>query len=347
MSNSTEMITEEMLATQKFPKLRENIWHISENAGPEHSTYLITSTGQYELPANYTRNFLKIRPFCTGHKSVQFISEQTDVSVEEILAFIDVFDDIGLLCPANPLNEPLDLQKTRELLVKITRIWSNELHAVYISSELALGGLSRSVLVGWMLEMYHYVRDFPAALRHASQCATGELKAVLTRYANEEEGHEQFILETLVNLGLDEAEVKSSVPLVSTRAIGLLLRELLESQPETTLLAAALLEAADFDEENIDLYKTRLSVLYDIPRNALDPYFTHQKIDYELEHQKLLVDNLDLINMSDLQHLDEAVNKLHDLKHAFELQSLEIKSYYGEPLNGRYVPRQKMSFLNI
>jgi hypothetical protein len=51
-----------------------------------------------------------------------------------------------------------------------------------------------------------------------------------------------------------------------------------------------------------------------------------------------------LINITELDRLDNLINKLHDLKHAFELQSLEIKAYYGEPRNGRYVQRQAMKF---
>jgi hypothetical protein len=337
----------QQLAMENFPKLRENVWHIAENANPDDPTYLITVSGQYELPAIYAKNFLKIRPFCTGHHSIKSISAKTDVSIEEIFAFINIFSDIGLLsCEASP-QACLDSAKVRETLMQIVKIWANELHSVYIANELALEGHSKTVLVGWLLEMYHYVRDFPAALRVGADRAQGELKDILSRYASEEESHEEFVLQTLINLGLKEAEVKASAPLVSTRCIGLLLRELLEFEPEATLLAAALLEAADFDEENIMNYKKRLSLLYDIPDNALDPYFAHQKIDYELGHQRLLVDNLDSIRITDLQRLDETVNKLHDLKHAFELQSLEIKSYYGEPLNGRYIPRQQMLYMSV
>lgn len=337
----------ETLDSTCYPRLRENVWHIVENAKPDDVSYLITSQGQYELPSRYTHNFLKIRPFCTGYHSVATISEKTNVKVDDIIAFVEAFQEIGLLYPKTPFSFSLDAQQVRDSLMRIVSIWAQELHSVYIANELVRGGLPKSVLVGWMIEMYHYVHDFPAALKHGADRATSELKVVLDRYASEEVNHEDFVLQSLVNMGMDWEEVKESVPLVSTRTIGLLLRELLELEPAATLLAAALLEAADFDEENIGAFKKRLSELYNISENALDPYFKHQKIDYDLGHQKLLVDNLRLINMTDLQKLDEVVNKLHDLKHAFELQSLEIKSYYGEPLNGRYIPRQRMTYQGI
>lgn len=332
-------------ANDCYPKLRENVWHIAENAQAEDASWLITSKAQYELPASYTLDFLKVRPFFTGHHSVASMAEKTGVPIETIMAFVTTFQDIDLLYPENPASIPLKAQDVRDSLTRIVTIWAQELHTVYIANELVRGnGLSRTVLTGWMIEMYHYVHDFPAALKHGADHATGELKKILDRYAAEEVGHEHFVLDSLVNLGMDAEEVKASVPLVSTRTIGLLLRELLEIEPAATLLAAALLEAADFDEKNIELYKSRLSEMYGIPANALDPYFKHQKIDYDLGHQKLLADNLQLIEMTDIKKLDEIVNKLHDLKHAFELQSAEIKSYYGEPLNGRYIPRQRMTY---
>ncbi|MDB4309285.1 hypothetical protein N9913_03150, partial [Porticoccaceae bacterium] len=70
----------------------------------------------------------------------------------------------------------------------------------------------------------------------------------------------------------------------------------------------------------------------------------HQKIDFDLGHQKLLADNLELIDITDIDRLDVLINMLHDLKHAFELQSLEIKAYYGKPNNGKYLRRQAMSY---
>jgi len=62
-----------------------------------------------------------------------------------------------------------------------------------------------------------------------------------------------------------------------------------------------------------------------------------------LGHSKLLEDNLELFSVAEPGALDRIVDKMHDLKHAFELQSSEIKSYYGN-LSGMYFPRQPMTF---
>ena len=327
------------------PKLRENIWHMRSDAEPDDPAFLITSKAKYELPAQYVRGFLKIRPYCTGHNSLSTIAEMTQTNADDLLVFFNTFSEIDLLYPDSCESLPLDRDGINQSLINIISIWAGELHSVYIANELAREqGLSRGILIGWMTEMYHYVKDFPLALQCAADNAEGELKLVLECYANEELGHEVFVLDTLRNLGVSAEEVASSTPLISTRAIGLLLRELLSDEPSATLLAAALLEAADFDEDNIGMYQQKLAELYNIPLNALAPYFEHQKIDFDLGHQRLLSDNLGLINITELDRLDNLINKLHDLKHAFELQSLEIKAYYGEPRNGRHVQRPAMKF---
>jgi len=60
-------------------------------------------------------------------------------------------------------------------------------------------------------------------------------------------------------------------------------------------------------------------------------------------HAELLERHIALLDIPDRDRLDQVINNLHDLKHAFELQSLEIKHYYGE-LQGKYFPRQPMRF---
>ena len=47
----------------------------------------------------------------------------------------------------------------------------------------------------------------------------------------------------------------------------------------------------------------------------------------------------------DEQTLHDIVNKLHDLKHAFDVQKLEIEHYYAR--KGNYVPRQFVDFFAV
>jgi hypothetical protein len=93
-------------------------------------------------------------------------------------------------------------------------------------------------------------------------------------------------------------------------------------------MVAALVEAQEFNQAQIQAFQERVGELYGIPEDALGPLFEHQRVDVQMGHAELLAENLDLVEIQERRRLDRVVNGLHDLKHAFDLQGLEIKDYY-------------------
>jgi hypothetical protein len=328
---------------QIYPRLRENVWHIDPDTA---AALLITSQAEFEVPTKDALRFLKMRSYCTGHHSLEEIAHKSGLSEEEVTSILHSLDKIDLLRPSSNPNEKLTFECVRNSLTKACDIWSGELRDTYIGNEFAQGKQPKTVLIGWQLEMYHYIKDFPYAIEHAANYAKGKLKDVLRKYANEEKGHEEFVVQTLVNLGLSRQEIQTSIPLLSTRMIGFLMRELFELEPSSALMVAAVIEAQEFDEEQIQFFKEKLHQDYEVGVYTFDPFFEHQKIDWSLGHAQLLTSNLDLIEIDDLPKLDQIVNKIHDLKHAFDLQGVEIKEYYTT-LKGKYLPRQPVDFTSI
>ncbi len=328
----------------KFPRLRENVWHIN----PARETALLITSGEaYDVPTAPALQFLRMRSYCTGHHSVEAIAEKSGLAVPDVNALLGSLEPAGIIYSgADVENMQPTREQARERLRRACRIWSDELRLSYIGNEFASGALPKPVLVGWLLEMYHYIKDFPDAIEHGAQHATGRLREVLTDYAAEERGHEGFVLETLVNLGVTREEVRTSIPLLSTRLVGFLMRELFELEPASALMAAAVVEAQEFDEGQIEAFKASLERHYGVEARAFDPYFRHQQIDVGLGHAELLAEHIELVEIEDRGRLDEVVNKLHDLKHAFDLQGIEVKAYYTE-LNGKYVPRQAVEYESI
>lgn len=248
-------------------------------------------------------------------------------------------DGIGLIATSDPTDRDI-----RDRLARIVALWSDELGRDFIANALLDEDLPREILVGWLLETYHYVRDFAEAIGEAAARAPdGPLKHLLKRYADEERGHERFVLRTLENLGLSAEEVAQSSPLVSTRLIGFLMRDLFKTEPASVLLMAALVEAQELDGGLAAGFQAEIEARYALPKAALAPYFEHQAIDAQLGHQQLFADNLALFAVDDPALLDRITDKLHDLKHGFDLQGLEIRHYYGAQA-GRYLPRQPMAF---
>lgn len=198
-------------------------------------------------------------------------------------------------------------------------------------------------MVGWLIEMYHYISDFPAAIDVAVNYADGELKTLLIKYANEERHHNIYVLRTLINLGIKEKEIQCSTPMLSTRLIGFIMRDLFQLCPSSVLLMAALVEANEIEEDQLNIFNDKMREYYSTPDQAFKPYFDHQKIDTKLGHVDLLKNNLHLLQFNNKQTRDLVLNKLHDLKHTFDLMSLEIESYYKE-MAGKYFPRQPIYF---
>jgi pyrroloquinoline quinone (PQQ) biosynthesis protein C len=325
------------------PRLRENVWHMHP---AEKNALLITSQARFEVSAQEVFDFIKMRPYCNGHHSVEDIAERSALPLEQVQAIVDSLDEMEVLYrPVYPDGE-VPIEEVRAKFLTICQIWAEELVASYIGNEFARGELPKEALIGWLLEMYHYIKDFPYAIEHAANHATGKLKKVLSRYANEEKNHDIFVLKTLENLGLSRAEIESSTPMLSTRMVGFLMRELFEIEPSSVLMMAALVEAEECNEDTIGEFIQQLVDCYHIDPSAFDPYFEHQKIDVELGHVELLAKNIDLVQLTDLKRLDLITNKLHDLKHAFDLQGVEIRAYYTR-IEGKYIPRQPVHFTSI
>ncbi|MDP9104719.1 MAG: hypothetical protein M3N49_02175 [Candidatus Eremiobacteraeota bacterium] len=326
-----------------YPRLRENVWHID----PQQDTaVLITSREQFQVPTVPALAFLKMRTYCTGHHAIDTIAEKSGLSEDDVNAILSSLEPAGIVYSGDGSTDRVAVSESRERLERAVVLWSAELRISYIGNQFAAGTLPKEAVIGWLLEMYHYIKDFPEAIAYGAQRAQGALRDVLSHYAVQERGHERYVLETLLRLGMAKAEVEASIPLLSTRLVGFLMRELFELEPSTVLLVAAMIEAQEYDDDQIEGFKAQLSRHYGISETAFDPYFEHQKVDLQMGHAELLAANLDLIELTDHNVLDDITNKMHDLKHAFDLQGIEIKAYYTS-LDGKYVPRQPVTFDSI
>ena len=59
----------------------------------------------------------------------------------------------------------------------------------------------------------------------------------------------------------------------------------------------------------------------------------------------ILDNNKHLISFANKNDVSDILNRIHDIKHAFDLQKLEIKDYYSH--EGNYFPRQKVDFFGV
>lgn len=327
----------------QYPKFRHNL--LTGYADEPEVTYLTVSHGKFSVPRHEADEFLKIRGFCTGHASVEEIARKGGVPVARAQEIINsLIEGDVLRRPWRPFDA-ISPQEIQSSLLDAARIWSEQLRETHIAADVFQGEVSREVAIGWLIETYHYIRDFPAALEVAAHAATGELKGVLQTYAAQEKGHESFVEQSLSRLGLQPDELHQCVPLVSTRLIDLLMRELFSATPCAALLVAAVVEADDFLPDELAALQRAFSSHYHAPPDALAAFFQHSQIDADLGHSQLAAKHAHLLTFQSEAELNQTVNRLHDLKHAFDAQKLEIKDYYSRV--GNYFPRQPVDFFSI
>lgn len=340
MKNFAEYMSKDW---QTYPKFRHNLWTTFESEPDK--TYLTVSHSRFTVPFQEAQQFLRIRSHCTGHNTVEQIAQKGGLGLEKTKSILSSLREAGIFRASYKPFAELTEEEVREVLFSAARIWSEQLAETNIAVDLRSGILPRNVLHGWLLETYHYIRCFPDAVAHAARYAQGELRTVLEQYAEEERGHESFILRVLEGLGFRKAEVESSIPLTSTRLIDFLMKEMFQMFPAAALLVAAVVEADELEEPEADGFREDIARHYGVDPEVLLPLQKHMMVDSQLGHALLARKHAHLIVLPDEQTLHGTVNKLHDLKHAFDVQKLEIKEYYARV--GNYIPRQAVDFFAI
>ncbi|RYE50532.1 MAG: hypothetical protein EOP48_19595 [Sphingobacteriales bacterium] len=325
------------------PILRENVWRINPDSS---MSYLETLSGVFQVNTDIALDFMKVRTHCTPHNSLETIIERSGVGRERVVAYLFSLIEPGVLLGKKIGNEKLTAKEVASRLEGIATLWGNELNNLMIVNQVSDEKLTKTVLIGWLLEMYHYIADFPKAISFAARLAEGELAELLSKYSDQETGHEEFIVQALEGMGLTRSEIISSRPLASTKAVMLMLRDIFSVHPSAVLVVAHMVEASDIPREDLFRLQREIEERYGLTEGILEPVFEHQAIDAFLGHQKLLTTNRHLLPSASLEKLNDLVSKLHDLKHMFELQTKEIKDYYSN-LDGKYFPAQPIRFLTL
>ena len=326
-----------------YPKFRHNLWLRSEDC-PE-LTYLTVSNGVYEVPSEQADKFLSIRSYCTGYNTVEEISRRSGVCVEEIKQIVAPFQEAHITHPRIRKIDLLSEKNVEKALLTLSELFGEHLAETNITLDILSGKLKKEAVLGWLCETYHYIKFFPDTLRIALTHAKGKMRKIIEKYAQQEDGHESFILKTLTAIGFSKEEIEKSVPLVSTKTIKFILEDLFSYEPASVFIVASIIESAQYDDFSRRKFAKTMQKIYEFPLKMWDPFFKHIEIDSEFQHQQLLRENIFFVRKINKNKLNDMVNKLHDLKHAFDLQKLEIINHYSNL--GSYIPRQFVNFFSI
>ena len=342
LSNNREMDMSKYLS---HPKFIHNLWNFY-SSHPDKS-YCISSKGVFETTKQEADDFLDIRTYCTGYNSVISISEKSGVPADKIDLIIGSLNYIGLIREDEKHLDSFSKEQIVDKLITASELWAEQLSETHIFTEIMNGEHSYKTFIGFLFETYHYVKEFPKIIEAAlTQCIPGsDIDKLLVTYKDQEVGHERFIIETLKHCGYTADEVIQSVPLVSTINIINLMKSLCYLNSSSILLIAKIVESDDYCFDVSNEAAKYIANRFNLPRETLEPFLRHAQIDYDLGHYKLLNDNKDLVYLEKNADVNRILNDLHDIKHAFDVQKLEIIDYYNH--KGNYIPRQKVDFFGV
>ena len=107
-------------------------------------------------------------------------------------------------------------------LVAATAAAREALYAVPAIRECLAGHVTRTRYAAFLREAFHHVKHTVPLLRACGARlpqARGELRAALAHYIEEEQGHDQWILEDIAACGEDAAAARTSRPSAATQAM--------------------------------------------------------------------------------------------------------------------------------
>lgn len=329
------------------PRLRENVWYIDPQA---ETALLVTGQGRFEVPVPDALRFLQLRSHCTGHVALPEIVKRSGLSPEEIGSIIEALHEVGAVYPLDAAAQPApsrpDLAEVKRRLTQATRIWREEYRVTNLNHELVAGLHSGSVLVGWLLEQYHIMLYIAQAFAAAAARCCDRAGASLRALCEARRPYAELVARTLIGLGLSRTEVERSIPLLSTRLLCFQLRELLEGAPWSAFIVETIRGAQALDDAQIAELRVHATARYHIDPAALEPWFELQRFEARHAGPELAAEHADLIDVDDVPALDAICNQVHDIRHAFDLLALEVKDYH-QSLQGKYVPRQAVSYSDL
>lgn len=290
--------------------------------------------------------FLNMKRYFDGRHSINEISLITKLPVKDIKAIVNNFNELGILRKEVKQSQAIDKNEFLRKVNDTSLMWQRQIGYHTLFNLLNTGSLRKEVLMGLLLETYHYVKSAPehtgTAIVH---CKNNSWKNILVQYLVDEYNHSEFYIDALVKLGIEKERVFNAQPLIGTSSLLNMLSDIGRKSTLGYLACTNLFEANKFDYQHSKKITQNILKLYGLPANTMQGPLTHIEKDIEMNHNSLLGEALEEVQQLDLEEVNYAINCVHDLKHAFDQYHDQILQYYSDISN--YIPRLKVDFYSL
>lgn len=285
-----------------------------------------------------------------GTCKVGDLAYELGISAEELGATLGMLAVDDLLLDASAALQARAPVEFLTAYLKECRFWSKHIFIQPFWSALLSGQAAPSLIFGWGIEFYHYVEaaneHMAAAIAHCHY--DDQIRQQLAEHYVEEFDHSEIFLHGLSTSGFNIAQVKSAMPLASTRALINYLNELAISDTLCYAATFGVMQAAGegTTKEGINQFYDLLSEHYPFARGLCDAIRKHALIDVELEHQALIIEQIlsqmETVSVEDAQRIISAVKQTAE---HFIFFFEGIHDYYRAP--AARVPRPTLDIRTV
>jgi len=285
-----------------------------------------------------------------GRSSVVEIAAQVGIGLEQAGALLSPLHDEALL-----LDTALELHEGSggeffNGFRRECRFWSQHIFAGRFWKHLRSGAAPLSMVLGWGIEFYHYVKyadEYMAA--GVAHCSDSWLtRQWISKHFVEEAGHGEIFLEGLVDCGLSRSRIRDAPPLPATRA---LMNTLMESALEGALPYTACFGLTQPDAiaptiaEHEQFYGS-LRDHYPAAAGLFAAFLSHAKIDAGLKHDRTTIERiLEARRGAEPSQRRTILRSVRRLAEAFVLFHDQIADFYAVP--SCQVPRRALRMEEI
>jgi hypothetical protein len=237
----------------------------------------------YEIDGVDPALAFKFLSACDGRSSTEEICRREAIPPDLAAVVVEACTDSKLICA--------DLSARRaiagSLFLKILRqryvVWNVEMFSQPLWRFLPAGKASRSLVDGWLLESYHFIRGAAARLSYAtSLCHDERVMPYVLDHHLEEDDHYQFFEEALRRRKIAFAD---TTPLPSTEAIINFARMAARRGPLHYMACSGLLESTGSDAAHAVEFYNSLTASYDNEQSGfIKPLVEHVLLDQAYGH---------------------------------------------------------------
>jgi pyrroloquinoline quinone (PQQ) biosynthesis protein C len=316
----------------------------------DHELLLESPDNSYSFTGASAQILSSVLPQLIGEKDVEVLGNELEIEPRVILAHLNPLAADGLILNLADTASELTSEKFIAAYMRECRFRTRQIFIQPFWDTLLGATAPATLLLGWGIEFYHYVESanehMAASVAHCRH--DPQLRRWLAEHYAEEYNHGEIFLKGLTSCGLDQRQVKSALPLPSTRALINYLTELASSD---TLAYAATFGVMQAEGENttrskIDQLYDELIASYPSEAGLFEAVRKHALIDVDLNHQELILERLcnrkAQVDPVDAQRIVTAV--VDTVEH-FILFFEGIYDYYLKP--GVIIPRRGLDIRTL